>query len=207
MDCLIIFAKAPVPGRVKTRLSPAFSAQQACAIHWALVRSMLKRMNSLLPAMQLELHSDDCQHPAVVALTQAFPSLVLKNQRGQCLGERMSAAFNGACEHFDRVVLCGSDSLAFTAKHVQHMTQRLDSCDVVFTPVTDGGYIAVGARRSEDVSKLFRNIDWGSSSVMSQTRERAAEHGLTLDELKAVTDIDTPADLETIDLESLLAKQ
>ena len=204
MDCLILFAKAPVPGRVKTRLMPAYTADQACRIHWALVQQMLQRLLPLADTTRVELHCDDVLHEQVLALKTRYPEMVLKPQVGEGLGERMTEAFTRACIEFDRVVLCGTDSLELEVSHIQQMFLRLDTYDVVFTPVSDGGYIALGARSSNVIASVCDGIDWGTALVMEQTSRLCHRYDFSVALLDSIDDIDTPEDLENLDVESLI---
>jgi len=109
------------------------------------------------------------------------------------LGVRMHRALARALHTHRHALLIGSDVPALDAAMLQRADAALAQADAVFVPARDGGYALVGLRRAE--ASLFEGVDWSTSRVMAQTRERAAAAGLHIAELPPVADIDTPADL------------
>lgn len=202
MNCLILFAKAPRPGNVKTRMIPALGELRASELHWSLVNDMVERV--LVPlnvgdqsgnTWAVQLYSDDVKSEKILQLSKehAFP---LFKQQGKSLGEKMSAAFAQALQQYDRVVLCGSDSLDFNRTHCESLAAALDEADIAIAPALDGGYIAIAAKRLSPLYDVMQNIDWGTSRVFTQTQLRANSAGLTVKALSPVKDIDYPEDLQ-----------
>ena len=94
----------------------------------------------------------------------------------------------------DLAILIGTDCPGLEPRHLRETASALaEGYDAVLGPALDGGYYLVGLRR--DLPALFRDIDWGSSRVMQQTRDRLAAAGMRWHELEARRDLDRPGDL------------
>lgn len=206
-NLVILFAKAPVPGTVKTRMIPALSPATAAELHSQLVDGTLRR---LLPndcnTYELELHSNDAQHPWIQSRAKNYSVPVIL-QTGDGLGERMSAAFAQAFVHYERVVICGGDSLEFSEQQAKQLFAALDQHDAALVPTHDGGYIAIAAKSSVVADCLLEGIHWGSDQVFAQTLTNASRHQLSISASLKVADIDTPEDLRGTEFESNLNKQ
>ena len=187
---ILVFARAPNPGEVKTRLIPALGADGAASLHASLVERVLGAARRVAGA-RLELwgsasHAffDDCSRRYGASLHE---------QCGGDLGERMAHAFASALQAADRVVLVGSDIPALDAGYLQRALAMLEEVPAVLGPAEDGGYVLVGLRRPEPA--LFEGVAWGSAGVLVQTRERLARLGLRWRELEPLCDLDRPEDL------------
>ncbi len=199
---VLVFAREPAPGRVKTRLVPPLTGEQAAALHAGLVLDTIERLSPRWPdgAPRLELHvAGDPGHPLFRAIGRRGIRVV--PQRGADLGERMAAALGDALAHVERAVLVGTDCPDLSPGHVTRALETLASgADVVLVPALDGGYVLVGARR-ESGSRLpgiFRGVPWGTEGVLAATRDRCAALGLGLAELEPLPDLDRPADLAAL---------
>jgi len=186
------FAKAPEPGRVKTRMLPQLSALEACALHEELVRwTCATLLESALGAVELWVAGDpahavfrDCASPGQLALRQ---------QVGADLGRRMQHALNDGLARADRVLLVGSDCPALCRGYLQQALTALNDADLVLGPALDGGYVLIGARRPVDA--VFVDIGWGGSAVLAETLARALTAGISVTRLQSLQDIDRPEDL------------
>ena len=187
-DALIqIFAKAPEPGRVKTRLIPVLGEQGAAELHARLFRRTVATvLDSRLAAVQLWCASATA-HPLFVET--GLPRL---RQQGPDLGARMTHALAAGLQRAQRVVLIGSDCPVLDAAYLEAAIVALADHDAVLGPAEDGGYVLIGLRRMAD---LFTGVDWGSDQVLRQTRERLAAAGLGWQELATLWDVDRHADL------------
>lgn len=200
--CLQLFARVPVPGKVKTRLIPALGAEGACALHQHLLEDRLRLLRDCVEKLGVaaELWMDAADpHPLLNAVE--FP---VHLQQGSDLGERMHHALNTAVRHGARrqVILIGTDCPALDASCIEAALQRLrDDCQVVIVPAYDGGYVLVGLapRVIEDFSSLFHGIEWGGAAVLEQTMSRVRDAGLICALLPALPDIDRPEDLQYVD--------
>lgn len=193
---LLVFAKAPVPGRVKTRLVPALGEQGAADLHRFLVDDTLCRTvrADICPA-QLWC-APDCEHPIFRDWQQRF-GVELRRQEGADIGGRMHHALALALDTADYAVLVGTDCPELDADDVAGALGCLDAgCDAVFVPAEDGGYVLIGLRRSE--ACVFAGVDWGGPRVMEQTRERLRTLGWRWRELPARWDVDRPEDLDRL---------
>jgi len=196
----LVFAKAPVPGRVKTRLIPALGAAGAAQLHARLVQDTLAR---LAPAglAPIELHcAPDPDHPLFEELAQRH-GLRLAAQCEGDLGERLHAAARVAmasCDTaVDAVVLIGCDCPDLDAGYLAAALDALAEHDAVLGPAADGGYVLLGLRRPEP--SLFSAMPWGSDRVTALTRTRLSVLGWSWRELPVLRDLDRPEDLALLD--------
>lgn len=190
---LLLFAKAPVPGTVKTRLVPALGEAGAARLHARLVEHALAvAAGSGLAPVELWC-APATDHPFFAACAAAHP-VRLRPQRGGDLGERMHHALAAALEEAESAVLMGSDCPAIDGGYLAQAFVALEEgADLVLGPAADGGYVLVGLRRPQP--PLFRDIPWGGAEVLARTRERAHSLGLTVRELPELWDVDRPEDL------------
>ena len=192
--CVVqIFAKAPVAGRVKTRLVPAIGAAQAAEIHASLVAQTLAvatgaRDDGTVDAV--ELWCDD-NVPATSEWLGGFDE-PLRVQHGADVGERMAYALDDALRRGYRPLLVGSDCPVLERTHFRAAREALDTQDAVFLPAEDGGYALVGLTRPLDI---FADVPWSTAEVMDVTRKRLRALGATWRELDPVWDVDRPEDL------------
>jgi rSAM/selenodomain-associated transferase 1 len=191
---LIIFAKEPRPGRVKTRLSPPLSPEEAAQLYHSFLQDILEEM-ARVPAVRLALAFSP---PGAQGFfrSQAFPGADLFPQEGADLGERMARAFaRGFAEGFGPVLLRGSDVPDLAAAVVSEAREVLAAgqAEVALGPCPDGGYYLVGL--SEPQPSLFQGPAWSSGTVLTDTLRLARELGLRVHLLPPWTDIDTSADL------------
>jgi rSAM/selenodomain-associated transferase 1 len=188
---IAVFAKAPVPGAVKTRLVATLGADAAAGLHARLVRHALATaLESGIGPVELwcapdtsDAFFDQCAREFGVAL---------KRQQGADLGVRMGHAINATLALGAALVIIGSDCPAMAPAHLHGARDALRSRDVVIAPAEDGGYVLVG--QSAPVAGLFDDIPWGSDAVMERTRARLAGSGATWQELATLWDIDRPED-------------
>jgi rSAM/selenodomain-associated transferase 1 len=190
---LIVFAKAPVAGLVKTRLQPALGAAGAAALAERLLEHAIA-VGIAAAFAEVELcASPDASHPTFLRLARRHPDLHLSMQGEGDLGARMHRALARRLPRCERVLLIGTDAPALDAAMLHAAAQALADHDAVFVPALDGGYALVGLARPRP--ELFAGIAWSTPVVMEQTRERARAAGLRWLELPPVPDIDEPADL------------
>jgi rSAM/selenodomain-associated transferase 1 len=191
---LCLFAKAPRPGAVKTRLSPPLTAAQAADLYAAMLLDVVD-VSARLEGMELALWHDPPQ--ARDWFAQHVPSRFrLLPQRGQGLGERMAALFEThAAEGFDRIVLRGTDSPTLPPERIHEAFDALEDVNVVTCPDLDGGYNLIGLRAAH--SQLFE-LEMSTESVLSQTREQARRAGLSWSELPPHHDVDVAEDLDRL---------
>ena len=192
---LIIFAKAPVPRSVKTRLIPALGAEGAAALaHRMLDRALRNALAAQVQSVEL------CMSPAPehaawqhVALTK---SVRCTAQSEGDLGERMAAAIGrsmGQGQGHQPVLLMGTDCPGLSTELINEAARRLRAHDAVIVPVADGGYSLIGLKLP--CYALFTQMAWSTSTVAHETLQRMAALGLSVWRGPMLHDIDEPADL------------
>lgn len=191
---LLIFAKAPVPGQVKTRLIPALGATRATEIHNELLRQTLATARrSSIQALTL-CCAPDARHPALLEYAERF-ALRLEDQVDGDLGERMRFALEQALQDHRQALLIGSDCVELTEFDLDLARRKLaEGCEVVLGPAHDHGYYLIGMTAPR--RQLFTGIEWGTDRVLAETRKRITQLNLKRFELPARRDIDRPEDLE-----------
>lgn len=196
-DVLVVFARCPEPGRVKTRLAGAVGAVPAASLYAAFVTDLRARFAAAPFAVRWAVAPPDDGFAARFAIPRDETFV----QDGDDLGTRMHAAFaHVGAQGFARCVLIGSDMPQLALATVEHAFAVLEDADLVLGPARDGGYYLIAARRPLEV---FGGIAWGTGSVLAATRARAAELGLKVALLDEGFDVDEAADLQR--LEALLA--
>src|SRR5712692_1298246 len=195
--CLVIvLARAPQPGKAKTRLIPALGKAGAAALHRRLVVHCLRAAaDARIGPVELWCTPDtsdpffrECQRSLRVSLYA---------QGGGDLGARMQHAFESAFARSRHAILVGSDIPALSVKYLRDADRALvQGDDVVIGPAEDGGYALMGLSRCDP--ELFRDIPWGGPKVLPETRRRITALGWRLSELPALWDVDRPEDLERL---------
>lgn len=193
-QALILFARPPVEGRVKTRLSPVYSAMEARDLYEAMLSDQIERLGRAAPEIA---HLSICwsepwtAEGELAALIGAAPTGV---QSGGDLGERMASAIQSALAGgFGRAAILGSDLPGLPIEYLKRAFDALDEAEVVLGPSDDGGYYLIGARRLHP--ELFQKIPWGTDRVLALTRKRLKERSVSHALLPSWYDVDTPADL------------
>ena len=193
---LIIFAKEPRPGQVKTRLSPPLSPEEAAQLYHSFLLDILEEM-ARVPEVRLAMAFSP-PGAQVIFRGLAPPGTDLFPQEGADLGERMARAFaRGFAAGFGPIMLRGSDVPDLPAAVVSEATAVLTAgeAQVVLGPATDGGYHLVGL--TEPQPALFQGPAWSSSTVLTDTLRLARQLGLRVHLLPPWSDIDTYDNLRT----------
>lgn len=189
---LLVFAKAPVPGKVKTRLIPALGADGAARLAAHLLGLALRQAR-LAAVGPVEL----CMSPAPGSSEWAgvpLPDSLETSDQGEGdLGARMARAARRCLDAGEAVLLTGSDCPELTAAHLAEAARQLASHDAVLIPATDGGYPLLGLARFD--ARLFCDMPWSTAAVARLTRERMAVLGWRVWIGPPLNDIDTPEDL------------
>lgn len=192
---VLVFARAPEPGKSKTRLIPALGPEGAASLHARLLERTLKVATAAgVGPVQLWC-TPDTEHPYFAACRSRW-AVSLHRQRGADLGERMDRALNDTLRRQpDRgAVLIGCDAPALSVEHLREAHRQLATgVDVVLGPAEDGGYVLIGLNRP--CPALFSAMPWGTGRVLALTRERIATLGLPTHELDPQPDLDRPEDL------------
>ena len=190
---ILVFAKGPVPGEVKTRLIPALGAEGAAQLH----RRLVHRALAVAAAADLGVVELWCAPDSDHAFFHECRDVHGCALRVQCpgdLGQRMRHAFEAEGAAGFPALLLGSDAPGLDAGRLRAVAQVLEAGgEGVVVPALDGGYVLIGLARP--AAALFEGIRWGSDEVLAQTRGRARRAGLRVAETEACADIDRPEDL------------
>lgn len=199
---ILVFAKAPLAGEVKTRLIPVLGAATAAALHAHLVRHTLVTVcRAGICPVQLWC-SPDTTHAFFAECQREF-GVTLHTQQGSNLGARMAHAFDVALQEYPQAVIIGSDCPLLTAQDITTTLAALCSdCNAVLGPAQDGGYVLLGLKQAPP--SLFEAIPWGTANVLALTRERLQQLQWRVTELAAHWDVDRPEDLAHPFMQKLL---
>lgn len=195
---IAVFARAPIPGRVKTRLIGPLSAEQSCELHRAFVRDTWAMLADLAAPSALRLYTDS-PHEEWSAL--AGPAVRL--QKGEQLGERMLNCFQELLEEGRTpLMILGSDNPTLPATVLAPWTELLRRWPALLGPAEDGGYYAVGCRAPHP--RMFEGVEWSSPQTLAQTESSLRRCGLPPAFLAPWYDVDKPEDLTRLAAEPSL---
>jgi len=202
---LLVFVKAPTPGKVKLRLSPPLVPRQAASLYRALVEDLLERTAALEEhgVERVCAYNPDSDYPDLSWLSVAAPRLCF--QRGSTLEERYLHAFDQAFATAPggRVVAIASDIPLLPLEYIHLSFKLLDAQEVVLGPCADGGHYLIGLRRRH--AETFHGVSGPSGQIFEMTKKELASHGLSYDTLPPYYDVDTYQDLTRL-AKDLLAK-
>ena len=190
---LIIFAKSPIPGKVKTRLTPYITPTEAAELYQAFITDIVSNTYKL-----------KCEQVAIAYTPSnaeaTFHSICGHSvdylpQKGNNLGERMKNAFMYSFDKGSkRTVIIGTDSPTLPSSYIQKAFDALKEVPVTVGPTFDGGYYLIGLSGQNDA--IFDGIDWSTSKVFGQTLTRIQAINKQLYVLPPWYDVDTPDNLE-----------
>ncbi len=190
-DILVVMAKYPRPGAVKTRLAGALGDAAACELYRAFLLDLAQRFGAGPYQLAWAVDPPGADLAAVVGRGSTCI-----DQSGADLGARMHQCFAAL---FDagarRVVMIGADVPHIPAATLGAAFAALAEHDVALAPSPDGGYCLVGLRRAADI---FSGIEMSTPRVYADTARLIAAHGLSLAALEPCFDIDEPRDLEAL---------
>lgn len=194
-----VMARAPIPGRCKTRLAKTIGAQAAARIYSAMLADRIAAVDALPAARRVVVAAPE--DDGVAALRRLLPSgweIVI--QRGEGLGARLGHAFEDLVRGDELVCLVDSDSPTLSLSSLWATLESPRPPDaIVAGPCEDGGYYLIGM--SSLHTGILDGIPWSTSGVMAATRRRCEELGLRLDELPVGHDVDEAADIERVERE------
>jgi len=192
-SALILLAKAPVPGDVKTRMVPPLSPDEAASLHGTMVMDTVERTRPLRGFDVYVACTPSMDHPFFRTLA-ARHRLTLCEQMGEDLGERMHHSLATVLRRgYHEAFLVGTDIPNLSIHTYKQAREVLKSKDVVFGPTKDGGYYLVGMK--QPIPGIFSNISWSTNRVLFQSQAQGEHLGLTMGLLDVERDIDTFEDL------------
>jgi rSAM/selenodomain-associated transferase 1 len=200
-SALIVFARAPEPGRVKTRLVPLLGKKGAARLQAQLVEKTLVTAHTA-EIGEVVLYCAPGTRGKFFQQMQKHFGVRLHSQGRGDLGERMYRALR----RHPGAILVGSDCPALRPADLRAAARALrGDADAVLSPAEDGGYALIGVRR---VSRgLFKGVEWGSARVLAQTRLRLKRLRWRWTELRTVWDVDRPEDVARLRKSRLLGRK
>ncbi len=190
---LIIFAKNPELGKVKTRLAATIGHKKALQVY---IKLLIHTRSIALPFIKSTIFyfTNDTEK------TEGWSQFNQRLQSGNSLGARMSNALKESFdEENDKVLIIGTDCYEITSEVISNAFRALDDNDVVIGPAEDGGYYLLGMKRF--YPEFFMNKKWSTETVFIDTIEDVKRLGLTHKNLPTLTDIDTEQDLRKFEKE------
>ena len=194
---LLVFARVPELGKVKTRLAADIGAERALQVYEAMLRDLLRSIGTSNEHTEIEILWAPTAAANGAVLRRAFGEHALAMQTGESLGERLSMAFS---ERFffhrtDKIIAIGVDEPRLGRELIGHAFAILDACEWVVGPATDGGYYLIGCRAAAFDVEIFDGIEWGTSTVLADTMARIAARTATVAMLPERSDVDIGDDL------------
>ena len=192
-NALVLFAKAPIAGEVKTRLQPEITPENSARLQEAMIKDSISLMSEINNVEKIIYFLPIEKKYVFEKFTDGLP-FHLNCQNGVDLGEKMANSFHDLFNKgFFRVVVIGTDSPTLPKEYISKAFIDLNKADLVIGPSIDGGYYLIGFK--EKVLPVFSPVEWGSNKVLLQTEELIKIHNLKLSLLPVHYDIDTIEDL------------
>ncbi len=191
--CLLMFVKAPYPGKVKTRLGRAIGYQRAADLYTCFAQDILATVCQLPAKPLIFFAPNDAQSQISEWLKdqQYYP------QQGETLGDRLSHAFAHCFKlGYKNTIVVGSDSPDLPLSYLHTALQELARGKVVLGPSEDGGYYALGFTQENYCPQVFQGIAWSTEKVRSQTLAILEDQARDVYELPTWYDVDTLNELQ-----------
>ena len=198
---LVIFAKAPIPGEVKTRLCPPLTPDEAATLHGSFVLDMLERTTLAVAKLQLPFHRYLACAPSselvFFKIMEERQGVHLLDQAGEDLGQRMHrTSVDVFAKGYKQVIIVGTDVPTLPLSVYQEALAILGRSDVALGPALDGGYYLIGL--TQPAEQLFTGVPWSTDQVLAVTQQQAKTLGLSVELTTAWRDVDTIADLQAL---------
>ncbi|CAN5536277.1 hypothetical protein BH10BAC6_BH10BAC6_02050 [soil metagenome] len=187
---IVVFARAPVLGKVKTRLAATIGDTRALTVYRALVEQTVAAVRASTLDFMVACDSED----GMVSVAEWLDAPVFA-QRGDDLGDKMLHALMVGLEDDDRAMVIGSDIPFLTPEILVTADTMLEEYDVVIGPSSDGGFYCIGV--SGPHIDMFRGVEWSTPTVLRRTLENCEKLQLNVGILPELLDIDTQEDLQT----------
>jgi rSAM/selenodomain-associated transferase 1 len=195
---LLVFARLPERGKVKTRLAESLGDDGALAAYQTMLRDLLSSIGRSSAETEIEILWAPTEAANGETLSRAFGDISTAMQTGATLGDRLSMAFS---ERFffhatQKIIAIGVDDPRLPRTLIDHAFALLDSCEWVIGPAEDGGYYLIGCRAAAFDPEIFAGIEWGTASVFAATMGKIAEWQSSVAVLPERWDVDVVEDWE-----------
>jgi uncharacterized protein len=192
-QAILIFLRAPEPGKVKTRLANRLGAKLAFSLYMHFVEDTLETVNGLGIPVRICFYPSRKKDKVTSWLGDRYTYWY---QSGDHLGQRMATAFVRAFEDgVERAVLIGTDIPDLPAHIIEEALNALGSHDAAIGPSADGGYYLIGFNAKGFLPAIFDGIGWGQADVFARTMEIFNKHKASVHQLPIWQDIDEYEDL------------
>jgi uncharacterized protein len=189
-NALVVFARDPLIGQVKTRLNPFLDLQTTCSLYTCFLSDSLETICAVEPADHFVGIYPSSTSGYFERLDPSLISTFL--QEGRDLGDRMKNTFSKKfAEGYEQVAIIGADSPSLPVDYIRQALVSRE--DVVLGPSVDGGYYLIAMRR--ELIDLFENITWGSATVLKDTCSILKSNSVSLELLPVWYDVDQSGDL------------
>ncbi len=195
---LLVFARLPELGRVKSRIAATVGEVKALAAYEAMLGDLQLSIGESTEDTEIEILWAPTPEANGATLQRAFGHRATAMQTGATLGDRLSMAFS---ERFffhrtEKIIAIGVDDPSLSRELIDQAFGLLDSCEWVLGPATDGGYYLIGCRAAAFDVSVFDGIEWGSDTVLTKTLEKIGAMQRTVAQLPHRSDLDRSEDLQ-----------
>jgi rSAM/selenodomain-associated transferase 1 len=195
MNAVVIMARKPEPGKVKTRLVPPLSPEDASKLYHCFLLDKIEQVKEVNGASHIVAFTPESSRDFFEEIiSQDFKLLA---QKGENLGSRLANVSDSLFdERYERILILDSDSPNLPTQYITEGLKALETVDVVLGPCEDGGYYLIGL--SSKIPQIFEGIPWSTPAVAMMTVEKARELGKTVTLLPQWYDVDTIDDLKRL---------
>ena len=195
---LLVFARLPELGRVKSRIAATLGDAKALEAYEAMLGDLQLSIGESTAGTEVEILWAPTPDANGASLQRAFGHRATAMQTGATLGDRLSMAFS---ERFffhrtEKIIAIGVDDPSLSRELIDQAFGLLDSCEWVIGPATDGGYYLIGCRAAAFEVSVFDEIEWGTDTVLARTLEKIGAMQRTVALLPHRTDLDRSDDLQ-----------
>ena len=190
-NAVVLFARDPVLGKVKTRLSPFLNDETILQLYTCFLHDSLDKIRQVENADLFIGISPSNQSGFFTGMPGSDMRIFV--QEGKELGDKMRRAIQDRfAEGYERVVIIGSDSPSLPVSYIERALAS--DKDMVLGPSTDGGYYLIGMKGA--LTEVFEGVTWGTEKVLQETCDHLVQNGVPLELLPVWYDIDSPEDLK-----------
>lgn len=191
---LVLMAKAPIKGKVKTRLISWLGEEGALTLYQCMLKD---RLDELARLKGIDIYIACYPFEEKKSIENLLPAVISKNvkiipQKGKDLGERILSALRFFDLHGKNLIFIDTDTPSLTLSLITKAFEELRNYDLLIGPSKDGGYYLIGLKNP--YNELFIDIPWGTERVFSITIDRAKKKNLSIKVLPELIDIDTKSD-------------